>query len=158
MPVVSHLHFFAPHRDHPFDVKLVLAQSLDALRGKHDDLATFRRAEIVSDTVNEEVVAVDNLHAERLVPFVEGFCLKPVPGANLQRNLPAIGWEPNPVRDTSDWKVLINIKYQDLKRRIDSFQRSVHLRPDLDKGNPGEPLTDAFPAGRNLKITNAWLG
>src|SRR5436190_24039773 len=74
VPIAAQLNRFSAEADQALDVKLVrrnakiLAKSLwDSLCLKDDNFPSLRRAEIIGDPIDEQMIPVDDLHANDLV-------------------------------------------------------------------------------------------
>ena len=140
----------------PLDVELVRRQPLDALGLEHDDLASLRRAEIVSEAVDEEVVAGGDSHFDDVLAFMEELAEADA-GAVLEARLAIVRGKPKDVGLAAHDEFLPKVENEEANRGGDLIQSPVILGDDVEVGDAGEPLANALPAGRDVELCRGAL-
>src|ERR1041384_8606064 len=87
MAVIANLNLLAAHCHHAFDVELVLAKCGNAPGFKDDDLSALGCPEIVSNAVDEKVIASHDFKFDDLLALLEG--LADVDAGSLLERRPA---------------------------------------------------------------------
>src|ERR1035437_694835 len=83
VPVGAELNPVATAGHHAFDVELVLRQVVNAFGFKDDNFAALRRAEVVGDPVNKEMISGANPEFHDVLALAEGL-VTVQPGASFQ--------------------------------------------------------------------------
>ena len=124
--IIPDLHLLPSHRDHSFDIELILPQSPNTPGLEHDNFAPLRRTKVIGHTIDKQVIPRADPELEYILTFAEGLAPQQA-RALLQALLAIIGGKPDRIGLPSDHERLPNVKDQDAERRIDRFQGTVAL-------------------------------
>ena len=75
MSVITDAHPLPSEGDQAFDIKLILREVLDALGLEDDDFPASWAAKVVAHPIHEEVISVNNLELENILPSMEELTL-----------------------------------------------------------------------------------
>src|SRR2546430_2120811 len=142
MPVVADLNPFTTQPDKPFNIKLILRQSVYAFGFENDDLAAVGRAEIVCETIHKQMIAADDAHANHLFALMISPSGRQA-GPLLERQPAEIRREENPVSFAADFELLVNIENKNLEGRLYWSEISIHFGLHIDIRNALKPLANA---------------
>src|SRR6266704_5971135 len=111
--VIADTYLVSAQNHQALDVELVLRQAVNSFGLENDDLAKGRFAEVVSDAIDEEMIAADDLDFDDVFAFFEFAGIDAAHAVGqIRASEHVFGREPNGVTLVTDHEALAQIEEQ----------------------------------------------
>jgi len=141
MAVVADPDVLATESHQAFDVELILRERIDAFGLKDDDFAAFGFAEVVSEPIDKQMVAGDDLELDQVVAFLKFAPERAVTIRESSALKQVVGRKPNRVGFLANSKRLFQVKEKKFAwGAVDYFNDAVVFGDFVDIGDAAKPI------------------